>query len=94
MQPTRRSQPLPATAVEGARLGEAVADDAYFTKEENILVTWPTKLTLAPALSDQVLADLHKDKIIPSSAAPEITLEAILKPAVIGAPEWHRGTTA
>ena len=69
-------------------------DDDYFTKEDNILVTWPTKLTLAPALSDQVLADLRKDKIIPSSAAPEITLEAILKPAVIGAPEWHLGTTA
>lgn len=73
---------------------ESRPDDAYFTKEENILVTWPTKLTLAPALSDQILADLRKDKIIPSIAAPEITLEAILKPAVIGAPEWHLGTTA
>ena len=73
---------------------ESRPDDAYFIKEENFLVTWPTKLTLTPALSDQVLADLRMDKIVPSPAAPETTLEVILSHAIIGSPEWHLETTA
>lgn len=69
-------------------------DDAYFIKEENVLVTWPTKLTLTPALSDQILADLNKDKITPSTATPDSTLGSILDPALLGAPVWHLRTTA
>lgn len=72
---------------------ESRPDDAYFIKEENILVTWPTKLTLTPALSDQVLADLSADKIAPLTAEPKTTLEAILNPAIIGTPKWHQEAT-
>ncbi|EPJ47290.1 MAG: hypothetical protein OFPII_14230 [Osedax symbiont Rs1] len=38
-------------------------DAAFVQQHQNYLVTWPTKLALAPDLSDQVLAVLKRDAI-------------------------------
>lgn len=53
-------------------------DDAFVAKAEscdNVIVAWPTKLTLAPALADQVCALLSTDDIRSSK-------ETILHPAL------------
>ena len=69
-------------------------DDAYFIKENNVIVAWPTKLTLTPALADQILAELNKDGISASKGEPQTALNGILEPARMGTPEWKLEASA
>ncbi|MBQ0754521.1 MAG: FAD-dependent oxidoreductase [Gammaproteobacteria bacterium] len=70
---------------EPAQNALAKPDNAFAQRDKNLIVSWPTKLTLAPDLGDRVtalLADLE-----PSHN--EITLDPELQRAALGTPAWH-----
>lgn len=47
-------------------------DNAFLAEQQRLLVGWPTKLALAPDLTDRVLASLERDGIRPA-ARPDLT---------------------
>lgn len=62
--PVERAEPLQANFVR--------PDNAFITRAEgvtNLLVGWPTKLTLAPNLANQAFELLHADGITPSASS-------------------------
>ena len=61
---------LPVTRAEPAQSSNARPDNAYLKAVGNTLVCWPTKLALAPDLSDQALAELRRQAIEPQYAQP------------------------
>lgn len=54
----------------------------------NVIVSWPTKLTLAPNMSDEVCDLLKRQNISPSNNAIPVTLGHFKTP-VIGTPCWE-----
>jgi hypothetical protein len=57
----------------------------------NLMVGWPTKLTLAPNLANQVLERLGADQIRPNTNQHGLTqLHALLPPAPIAATPWEQ----
>lgn len=63
-------------------------EDAYFTEESNVLVAWPTKLTLTPNLADNVTKHLAASGVVPSSAKTEQDLSGVLEAAELAASRW------
>lgn len=61
-------------------------DNAYVSSVGNNIVVWPCKLTLAPNLGRQVLAQLQRDGVQPEHAQPEEALP-LLYPET-GLPAW------
>ena len=59
---------LPVTRAEPAQSSNARPDNAFIQAVGNTLVCWPTKLALAPDLSDQALAELTRQSITPQHA--------------------------
>jgi glycerol-3-phosphate dehydrogenase len=55
---------------------------------DNVIISWPTKLTLAPNMSDEVCAILAKDNIIASKDSNNEAL-SILQTPTIGIPCWE-----
>ncbi len=43
-------------------------DNAFVSAKHNVLITWPTKLTLTPDLSDSVCAELERQGVQPQAA--------------------------
>lgn len=76
---------LDINRAESASPGGRRPDSAYVGAEEDIIVAWPTKLTLAPALGDMVVARLTKDGIKPGT---ENTLPAPAASPPLGRPFW------
>lgn len=70
---------------EPAQSGLVRPDNAFLAEQGRLLVGWPTKLALAPDLSDRVLAALKRDGIAPSATSPLPTLP---RPA-LGRPAWE-----
>ncbi len=71
---------------EPAQSGLVRPDNAFLTRQGRLLVGWPTKLALAPDLSDRVLASLRAEGIEPSpSHAPR---PALPQPA-LGLAPWQ-----
>ncbi|MDP7403135.1 MAG: FAD-dependent oxidoreductase [Gammaproteobacteria bacterium] len=64
-------------------------DNAYFLQDKNMIVAWPTKLTLTPALAEQILQSLKADKISPSTEAGDWISEADFEPARLGDSHWN-----
>ncbi|MCK0154108.1 FAD-dependent oxidoreductase [Alcanivorax sp. S6407] len=62
-------------------------DNAYARRDRNLIITWPTKLTLAPDLGDRVMALVKEHGLQPGEP---MTLPAELKQAPMGVPYWHR----
>ncbi|MGH8491763.1 MAG: FAD-dependent oxidoreductase [Moraxellaceae bacterium] len=62
-------------------------DNAFVESIGNNIVTWPCKLTLAPNLGRQVLAQLQADGIVPEHAQPAEALP-LLYPEM-GLPIWE-----
>lgn len=62
-------------------------DNAYARRDKNLIIAWPTKLTLAPDLGDRVMALVEESGL--QKSAP-ITVPAELKQAPMGVPYWHR----
>lgn len=68
--------------------GLAKPDNAYARRDRDLIITWPTKLTLAPDLGDRVEALIQErglDAGDPLGPVPES-----LRRADIGRPQWHR----
>ena len=40
-------------------------EDAYFIEEDNVLVSWPTKLTLTPNLADKIIEHFTSSSVTP-----------------------------
>ncbi len=62
-------------------------DNAYARRDQNLIVAWPTKLTLAPDLGDRVMALLEESGLQPGEP---LTIPATLEQAPMGVPYWHR----
>jgi len=87
---------LPLTRAEPLQPHFKRPDNAFVAAAEtcnNLLVAWPTKLTLAPNLANQVLALLDAAKLTPGDAATAKTaltsLRQWLPPAPIAATPWE-----
>jgi hypothetical protein len=61
-------------------------DNAYAVRRKNLVVTWPTKLTLAPDLGDRV-CDLLAD--LPATA-PATPVPAALPRCQVARPRWQQ----
>ena len=56
---------LPVNRAEPAQSGLVRPDNAYVQAKGNALISWPTKLALAPNLSDLVLEELTRQQVKP-----------------------------
>lgn len=63
-------------------------EDAYFIEENNVLVAWPTKLTLTPNLADSITEHLAASGVVPTGAATEKDLSGVLEHAKIATSRW------
>ena len=61
-------------------------DNAYARRDKNLIITWPTKLTLAPDLGDRVMALIEESGLRPGEP---FTIPAALAQAPMGVPYWH-----
>ena len=62
-------------------------DNAYAELRNNLIVTWPTKLTLAPDLGDRVLSLLQQAGQAPAAPQPTLPEGAPVPP--LATPVWH-----
>ncbi len=60
----------------------------YVQKRGRVLIAWPTKLTFAPLLADQVMDAMAQHRIAPHYSLPVIDLP----PAPMGVPPWEAAT--
>lgn len=63
-------------------------DDAFLIEEDNIVVCWPTKLTLTPSLADKIVELLKSSPINTTDQEPAENLNALLKRAPIASAPW------
>ena len=75
---------LPVVRAEPAQSGLVRPDTAYVQTLGNSLVCWPTKLALAPNLSDLALEALQSQAIQPRYEQPD----SALPPPRVAAPVW------
>ena len=61
-------------------------DNAVVTSEDDVIVAWPTKLTLAPVLADMVLQRLGKDGVVPGKNP---ALAGLPGPPPLARPFWN-----
>jgi len=76
---------LPVNRAEPAQSGLVRPDTAFVQAVGNALISWPTKLALAPNLADQVIEMLEAQQIKPTTSA-EPTSE--LPRPKVSAPVW------
>jgi len=63
-------------------------EDAFFIEESNVLVAWPTKLTLTPNLADNIAEHFAASGVVPSGKATEQDLSAVLEATEIATSRW------
>lgn len=63
-------------------------DTAYLHASGNLLVSWPTKLTLSPDLGDSVCQELLRQGVAPA-ANDSLALAAYLQSPAVAAPRWE-----
>lgn len=63
-------------------------EDAYFIEESNVVVAWPTKLTLTPNLADNIIRQLAANGVTPSGTAEDLNLSGVLDTAQIATSRW------
>ncbi len=82
-------QSLEVARAEPAQADGGRPDHPFVASHGNIMVTWPVKLTLAPALADDVLSSLAAAGIKPASApTPPNALARLPFPGIAPAP-WE-----
>lgn len=64
-------------------------DDAVVICEDNAIVAWPIKLTLAPVLADKVMAELSQAGITPGEQTEADTLRSALPEPGLATPRWE-----
>jgi glycerol-3-phosphate dehydrogenase len=63
-------------------------DDAYLLEEKNVVVAWPTKLTLSPSLADKLLTHLQKNGVMPRVHNNPYKLTRSLDPPRLAKSYW------
>ena len=63
-------------------------DDALYIEEDNVLVAWPTKLTLAPSLADKLIEYLTAKSITPMQIGNTFELDTLLDKPRIATANW------
>ncbi|GJM11716.1 MAG: hypothetical protein DHS20C12_01190 [Pseudohongiella sp.] len=63
-------------------------EDAFFVEEGNVLVAWPTKLTLTPNLADNIIEHLSSNGISPASVDIGHRLSDVLNEAQLANSRW------
>jgi glycerol-3-phosphate dehydrogenase len=74
---------------EGRQRGRHRPDSVFLEASGNVLVTWPTKFTLSPALADEVCDALSSQGIKPEMECRSELLAASLNSATVAAPPWE-----
>jgi len=64
-------------------------DNASLVEQDNVLVTFPTKLTLTPSLADKLVDHLRESGINPSSEDANQDLGKHMESATIGRAHWE-----
>lgn len=64
-------------------------DDAYIVEERGVIVSWPTKLTLAPSLGDAVLKQLKDLSVEPVNHNNDISLGDTLTHPIFASAKWN-----
>lgn len=72
---------------EPKQAGLVKPDSAYAARDNNVIIAWPTKLTLAPDLGDRVLTLIEEHGLTPSQST--MTIPSTLPLAPVGVPYWH-----
>lgn len=70
---------------EPAQSAQARPDNAFLAGQGRLLVGWPTKLALAPDLTDRIFASLERDGVRPAAHPP---LPALPRPP-LARPAWE-----
>jgi hypothetical protein len=65
-------------------------DDAYFLEEKNVIVAWPTKLTLSPSLADMLIKHLQHAGITPQEHNNTYKLGRSLDPPRLAKSYWDQ----
>ena len=81
-----RYESLHVDRVEPAQPGGRRPDEAFVQTVANVLICWPTKLTLAPDLGDKVLAALAH----PPSLQPATPVSSNAAAPGVATPPWNR----
>ena len=76
---------LPVNRAEPAQSGLVRPDNAYVQPVRNALISWPTKLALAPNLSDLMIQELERQQVAP--ALSQATTADLPRPRV-AEPLW------
>lgn len=66
-------------------------DTAYVNSQQNLLITWPTKLALTPNLSDTVCTELARQQVTPKTSKtrePATALSDCLDFPGVARPRW------
>tara|TARA_Y100001001_G_scaffold99131_2_gene96889 strand:- start:174 stop:674 length:501 start_codon:yes stop_codon:yes gene_type:complete len=79
---------LDVARAEPRQHGLAKPDNAYARRDRDLIITWPTKLTLAPDLGDRVDALVDEHGLTPGAPLGEVP-EALPR-APVGQPQWYR----
>ena len=74
---------------EGKEQGQHRPDSVFLAAKDNILVVWPTKFTLSPALADEVCNRLSTQGIEPAFEFDGGFLSARLDKVTVAAPPWE-----
>lgn len=77
---------LDVTRAEPRQQALTKPDSAYARRDRNLILTWPTKLTLAPDLGDRVEALIDQHDFAPG---PEMHPSPALPLAPMGRPRWY-----
>lgn len=64
-------------------------DNAFLASEGRLMVAWPTKFTLSPALADEVTAALLQQHIQPARACDLTVPARFLATPTIASPPWN-----
>jgi len=78
---------LDVTRAEPRQQALVKPDNAYARRDQNLIIAWPTKLTLAPDLGDRVMALVEESGLQPCEP---LTIPTELEQAPMGVPYWHR----
>jgi len=80
---------LPIDRAEEQQAGGGRPDTETITEKGNLMVCWPTKLTLSPSLANQVIARIQARDLQPSGELPAESPDFLERPVVAKTPWEH-----
>jgi len=80
---------LSINRAEGKAADQYRPDSAFMHAESRIIVAWPTKFTLSPALAEQVLISLESQGVAPEAGHVPEFLSKLFPTPTIAKPPWE-----